>query len=128
MIHRRLIGTALAVPVVLGMAAGPASAHECVNANKQQDAGVQILFDETFTPVWVSKGLQKRIDQGLVDMEEGEGFHGLMGIDFDGDLVADVSTYIVGPFGEIAHQAQTNGAECHGIVNIEAFFGCMAPA
>lgn len=124
---RRIAFTTLAVPAVLALATGPASAHQCVNASKQnQAAGVQIVFDgETFTPVWISKGLQQRVDAGLVDLDSGEGFHGIIGIDFDGDAVADLGTYIVGRFGEIPPQAQQNGAECKGIVNIETFFACM---
>lgn len=106
--------------------AGIASAHECINISKKnQAAGVQIVFGEGDAPVWVSSGLQKRIDAGLVDLETGDGFHGLIGIDFDGDNVADVATYIVGPDGEIPPNAQQNGAPCAGVVNFEALFACM---
>ena len=35
-----------------------------------------------------------------------------MGLDFDGDAVADVSTYIVGPGDEIPVNAQSNGDPC----------------
>ncbi|HWJ11282.1 MAG TPA: hypothetical protein VNS46_18015 [Nocardioides sp.] len=106
---------------------GVASAHECVNISKKnQAAGVQIVFGDGDAPVWVSAGLQRRIDAGLVDLETGEGFHGLIGIDFDGDSVADVATYIVGPDGEIPSQAQDRGAPCAGVVDFEALFACMA--
>ena len=108
------------------VSSGVASAHECVNISKQnQAAGVQIVFGEGDAPVWISSGLQKRIDAGLVDLDTGEGFSGLIGFDFDGDKVADVATFIVGPDGEIPRQAQDNGAPCAGVVNFEALFACM---
>jgi len=125
----RRIATLLAVPAVVALAAGPATAHECYNASKKdQAAGVQIIFGgEEFTPLWISDGLQKRIDQGLVDLETGEGFHGLIGVDFEGDGTVDFSTWIVGPDDEIPLQAQQNGAPCSGVVNVEEFFtNCVA--
>jgi hypothetical protein len=70
--------------------------------------------------------VQKRIDQGLIDLSTGEGFHGQIGLDFDGDGAVDVSSFIVGPEDEVPVQAQQNGAACHGIVNIGDFFGCLA--
>ena len=76
--------------------------------------------------MWISAGLQKRIDAGQVDLETGDGFHGHLGIDFDGDGVADMSTFIVGPDDEIPETAQENGAPCLGIVNFEQAFACMA--
>lgn len=116
----------LGTTAVVALVAAPASAHECINISKQnQAAGVQIVFGEGDAPVWISSGLQKRIDAGLVDLETGDGFHGLIGIDFDGDSVADVATYIVGPDGEIPLSAQNSGAPCNGVVNFEAFFACM---
>jgi hypothetical protein len=122
-----LLATAAAgLAIVVG--AGTSIAHECVNASKKnQSAGVQVVFDgETFQPVWMTAGLEKRVEQGMVDMDSGEGFRGLIGIDFDGDLVADVATYIVGPTGEIPLKAQFNGQPCKGITNIDTFFTeCM---
>lgn len=114
--------TAIAVPAVLAVTAGTASAHECINASKQnQAAGVQIVISDDGIE-WISDGLQRRIDKGLVDLETGEGFHGLIGFDIDGDGVADLSTWIVGPTGEIPDAAQDNGAECEGIVDVEYYF------
>jgi len=121
----RRLGTAAAVGAfALLVGAGPAFAHECVNASKQnQAAGVQIVIDaNTGEAVWVSNGLAHRIDQGLIDPDTGAGFSGLVGFDLDGDAVADVSTFIVGPEMEIPEQAQFNGPACHGITNIEVFF------
>lgn len=118
----RLATLAIAVPTALALAAGPVAAHECVNASKKdQAAGAQIVFsgDEIS---YITPGLMKRIESGQVDLETGEGFHGIVGIDFDGDGVVDFSTYIVGPGGEIPQNAQDNGAECQGIVNIETYF------
>jgi hypothetical protein len=121
-VHRLMLGSVAAAAALLATAA-PAWAHECVNADKNQAAGVQVVIDaNTGELVWVSQGLQQRIAQGLVDPDTGEGFSGLLGFDVDGDAVADVSTFIVGPEMEIPEQAQLNGPECHGITNIEVFF------
>ena len=56
----------------------------------------------------------------------GVGFHGLIGLDLDSDGATDVSTYIVGPNDELPNQAQQNGAQCHGVINIGEFFSCTA--
>jgi hypothetical protein len=111
------------------LAAGPALAGHCMNADKNQAAGVQVVIDgNTGAIVWISTGLQQRIDQGLVNPATGEGFHGLLGFDFDGDAVADLSTFIVGPNFALPEQAQLNGAACHGVISIEAFFTqCVTP-
>ena len=123
----RILVGGVASAALFFTAASPAMAHECVNANKNQAAGVQIVFNaDTFVPVWISAGLQKRIDQGLVNPETGSGFHGLLGFDLNGDSIADITTFIVTPNGEIPLQAQLNGALCHGIVNIGDYFACPA--
>lgn len=120
---RRLMLGSVAVTTALLTAAGPAWAHECVNADKNQAAGVQVVIDvNTGAIVWASEGLQRRIDQGLVDPATGEGFSGLVGFDVDGDGAVDVSTFIVGPNMEIPEEAQFNGPACHGITNVEVFF------
>jgi hypothetical protein len=127
---RRLALAAIAAPAVLVLTAGPGSAHECVNASKQnQAAGVQVVIDDQGEVVWVTRGVQNRIDQGLIDPATGEGFHGLLGFDLDGDRAADLATYIVGPEDEIPTQAQMNGATCKGIINIGTWFEeCMSSA
>lgn len=100
--------------------------HECVNANKRPDAGVQVIFNFQGQLVWLSDGLAGRIEKGLVNPETGEGFHGLAGLDINGDGSADVTTYFVGPDDEIPWEAQVRGAACHGILNIADYFAqCM---
>lgn len=122
-ISRLMIGSVAAATAFL-VSAGPASAHECTNADKNQAAGVQVVIDgNTGEIVWISNGLQRRMDQGLVT-PDGVGFHGLIGFDLNGDGATDVSTYIVGPNDELPDQAQENGAPCHGVINIGAFFDC----
>jgi len=74
----------------------------------------------------MKKGLEMLIERGIVDFETGEGFHGLIGFDEDGDGVADASTYIVGPGGELPLIAQLNGSPDHGMVNICGPEGCPA--
>lgn len=125
MFVRRTATVAAATVGILAVGSGTAFAHQCINISKNPSAGVQLVFDETTGEVaWISKGLQQRIEQGLVDFETGEGFSGLIGFDVDGDGKADAATYILGPTGEIPQQAQWNGAECKGMVNFEALFTC----
>lgn len=118
----RVITTAVAAGATMVLVAAPALAHECVNASKKnQAAGVQVVIDaNTGEIVWTTAGLANRFDKGLVG-PDGEGFHGLIGLDFDGDGVTDMSTWIVGPDGEIPENAQANGDPCHGVTNIEVF-------
>lgn len=124
---RRIATGALATVAALTLSAGPALAHECINPNKQAVAGAQIVFGETEI-LYISKGLQNRIDQGLVDLDSGEGFSGLIGFDMDGDGVGDLTTWIVGPTGEIPESAQYNGAACYGVINIDDWFEECMPA
>jgi hypothetical protein len=99
-----------------------AYAHECVNASRNGTAGAQLVLDMNDEPIWVSKGLQQRIEQGIVDFETGEGFSGIIGFDIDGDGVGDLATWIVGPNGEIPLKAQWNGPVCKGVTNIGLYF------
>ena len=105
----------------VALAATPALAHECVNASKPVDAGIQVLLGPTGIE-WTTAGVANRIDQGLIDPDTGEGFHGLIGFDFDGDGTVDVQTYIVGPDDEIPLPAQFNGPSCRGITNVAVYF------
>lgn len=113
-----LVGAIALVLAVL--IAAPAFAFECINASKKnQAAGAQIVFGPDGEVLFITEGLQSRIEQGLVDPETGEGFHGQIAFDEDGDGVADASTYIgVGPEGEIPLQAQFRGPACRGLTNI----------
>lgn len=114
-----LAGVAAASAVVL--AAGPSLATECVNASKLQAAGIQVLLGPNGIE-WTTQGLATRISQGLVNPDTGEGFHGLVGFDFDGDGTLDFQTFIVGPDNEIPEMAQFNGPSCHGITNFATYF------
>jgi hypothetical protein len=120
MLTRIIVGSVAVTAFVTS--AGPALATECGNADKPVGAGVQVVIDPVGTVVWATPGLEKRFGKGLVDQETGEGFHGLIGFDFNGDGVADSSTYIAGPNLEIPETAQFNGPACHGIVDLEDFF------
>ena len=75
--HRR---AAAAVALSL-MLATSVLAMDCANASKNQAAGVQAVLDSNFEVAWISKGLQQRIDQGVVDPLTGAGLHGLIGFD-----------------------------------------------
>ena len=120
---RRVSLGVVALTAAALIAAGPVWANHCMNASKNQAAGVQVVIDaNTGEIVWISNGLQHRVDQGLVNPETGEGFSGLLGFDFNGDAVTDISTYIVGPNFAIPEQAQLSGAACHGVISIPDFF------
>ena len=124
-VRRAVLGTAAAAALVVATA-GAGLAHECTNLDKQPGAGAQLVFGPTDEVEYISKGLQSRIDRGLVDFETGAGFSGLIGFDDDGDGVADGFTWIFGPGGEIPEQAQWNGSTCHGVVNFEVAQACLS--
>jgi hypothetical protein len=104
------------------MLSGTALAHECINASKSdQTAGAQLILGPDFeTPIYISQGLQERLEKGVITEETfGEQFHGLVAFDTDGDGVADLSTWIgVGPDGEVPLVAQLAGPTCRGLTNI----------
>ena len=115
---RVLAGFAGAMASIL--LAAPVLAHECINASKSDPtAGAQLVFGANNEVLYISRGLASRIEHGVVDFESGEGFHGLIAFDIDGDGVADLSTWIgVGPEGEIPLDAQFHGPACRGLTNI----------
>lgn len=121
---RRTMFVATVAVLMSVLAAGPALAHECINASKKDHSkGAQVIFGVEDQVLFISKGLENRIDQGVVDFETGEGFHGLIAFDLDGDGVADASTWIgVGPEGEIPLEAQLRGPACRGLTNIGVYF------
>jgi opacity protein-like surface antigen len=120
----RIGGAVLGVAASLVLASS-ALATDCVNASKaNQGAGVQLVIDAaTGEIVWTTPGLAHRVERGIVDPDSGEGFHGLIGLDFDGDAVADIGTWFgVGPEGtEIPDEAQLNGPACRGVTNIGVY-------
>jgi len=120
---RRIIGVAGGVVASLVLATS-AMAFECTNVSKSDPAaGAQIVFGASGEILFMTKGLANRIEQGHIDPETGEGFHGLVAFDIDGDGVADASTYIgVGPDGEIPLEAQFRGPACRGITNLGIYF------
>ena len=120
-IRRVSLGAVTLIAAVV-LTAGPALAGACTNADKPPAAGVQVTISFVTGHIIVSSGVQQRIDAGVIDPVTFEGFSGLAGFDVTGDDVADLTTYIVGPNVELPHEAQLNGAECHGIVSIEALF------
>ena len=118
---RRMIISAVSAGVLSLVLAASALAMDCTNASKNPAAGVQAVIDvNTGAPVWISNGLQQRLDRGVVDPLTGAGLHGLIGIDLDGDGDADVSTWVgVGPDGdEIPDTAQEHGPACRGLTNL----------
>ncbi len=122
MVKRALV-TATGAVGALVLMAGPALAHECTNASKKYaDSGAQLVLGANDDVLFISKGLETRIAQGLVDFETGEGFSGLIAFDVDGDGVADASTWIVGPDDEIPLVAQFAGPACQGVTNIGVYF------
>jgi hypothetical protein len=125
-VTRRLALGGIAAAATIVLTAGPGLAHECINASRNGTAGAQIILGADDSVLWISNGLQSRIDRGLVDLETGEGYSGLVGFDIDGDGVGDVATWIVGPNGELPLKAQFNGDPCKGATNIGLWFEqCM---
>lgn len=122
--RRPITATILAVVASLAMASS-AFAFDCMNASKpDQSAGDLVAIDaSTGEILWISQGLTQRLEQGLIG-EDGSGLHGLIGLDFTGDGVVDVSTWIgVGPDGtEIAEPALLNGPACRGLTSIGIYF------
>jgi hypothetical protein len=127
-VTRRLTLGGIAAAAAIVLTAGPGLAHECTNLDKVAGAGAQLVFGPDDSIVYMSKGLENRINQGLVDFETGEGFSGLIAFDEDGDGTADFFTWIVGPNGEIPLQAQWSGSVCHGVINFETAVTTCAPA
>lgn len=125
---RRLALGGLAAATSIMLTAGAGVAHECTNLDKKPGAGAQLIFGPNDSIEYISKGLQNRINQGLVDFETGEGFSGIIAFDDDGDGVADGFTWIVTPDGEIPLQAQWRGSVCHGVINFETAFTTCAPS
>jgi hypothetical protein len=116
---RRLLATAAALVASVAIAS-TTLAHECINASKaDQSTGAQIILGPEGEVLYLSSGLARRIEQGLVDVASGDGFHGLVGFDVDVDGSVDVATWIdVGPDGEIPLTAQLRGPACRGLTNI----------
>jgi hypothetical protein len=124
---RRLAAVAVGIMASL-LIASSAMAHECTNASKSSPtAGAQLIFGSEGQILWMTPGLAHRVEQGVVNGETGEGFHGLVAFDIDGDGVADLSTWLgVGPDGEIPLIAQLRGPACKGLTNIGIYFEqCM---
>ena len=119
---RRTVTVLGATTTVLALGAGSALAHECINPSKQGSAGAQVTFGEGDEPVSMTQGVEKRIEKGIIDLETGEGFHGQIGIDLDGDGVADMTTWQVTPTGSIPETAQFNGPACTGMTNLGLYF------
>lgn len=116
-----IIATAAVSTVLVG--AAPAIAHQCVNPDKQPGAGAQVIVnDATGQMTFANPGIERRFTSGVTTEDS---FRGLIGFDFDGDGNVDGTTWIVGKTGEIPQQAQQAGAECHGVLNFEAWFACM---
>jgi hypothetical protein len=116
---KKLLAGIGAVVVATVSLTGTAAAFHCTNLSKDAQnpgAGAQVVIDaNTDEIVSASNGVQKRVENGLIDPETGEGYHGLVGLDFDGDGEADASTYIVTPNDVLPDGAIENGSADHGI-------------
>ncbi|HZD24155.1 MAG TPA: hypothetical protein VE569_12260 [Acidimicrobiia bacterium] len=117
--RRSMFVTAVTAALCLLIAA-PALADHCTNASKSDPMdGAQVLIGADGSILWTTEGLAQRLEAGLIG-EDGEGFHGIIALDLDGDGVADVSTWFgVGPEGDaIADPAILNGPACRGITDL----------
>jgi hypothetical protein len=116
----RRIAAVVAGAVASLLIAGSALGFECTNASKSDPAaGAQIVIGPTGEVIFITPGLQQRLERGVIDPDTGEGFHGQIAFDVDGDGSADASIYLgVGPDGEIPLEAQFRGPACRGLTNI----------
>lgn len=122
LMRRVAVTTSAAVSAVV-VGAVPAMAHQCVNPDKQPGAGAQVIFNEANGAVtFANAGIEKRFTSGVTTQDT---FRGLIGFDIDGDGKADGTTWLVGKYGEIPEQAQQAGADCHGVINFDAWSACM---
>jgi hypothetical protein len=124
--RRAVAAAAISAGTLIAMA-GPAFADHCTNASRNANnptAGAQVILGDNGEIISATNGVVNRIDQGLIDPNTGEGFHGI--ISFGG--VA--STYIgVGPTGDaLPDQAINNGPACKGITDLGTYFTECVPA
>ena len=104
---------------------GTAFADHCTNIQRDQhdpSKGIQVVINANDGSIEsANAGVVNRIDNGLIDPNTGEGFHGHVGLDLDGDGTVDVMTYIVGPEGDaLPETAIENGSPDHGIVGLDS--------
>ena len=118
--RKAVVGLGIAGLATLAMG-GTAFADHCTNIERDThdpSKGVQVVINETDGSIeWANAGVVNRVGQGLIDPATGEGFHGIVGLDLDGNGTVDVVTYIVGPEGDaLPDTAVNNGSPNHGIV------------
>lgn len=105
--------------------AGPAFAHECTNASKDNTnpaAGAQIIFGDD-NPNCDEPAILGGTPHGLQVLESGGFPSGWIAFDVNCDGKADAGTFIVTPNGELPEAAQFHGSPTHGIINICTYFG-----
>ena len=129
MLHKVLVGIGVSTMATVAMG-GTAFADHCTNIQRDQhdpSKGVQVILDvstDVASIEWANAGVLNRVNNGIIDPDSGEGFHGLVGLDFDGDGTVDAMTYFVGPDGDaLPETAIGNGSSDHGIVDIGVLFG-----
>jgi hypothetical protein len=120
--HKVFAGVGVATLATLAMG-GTAFADHCTNIQRDlhdPSKGVQVVINSTDGSIEsANAGVVNRVGRGLIDPATGEGFHGNVGLDFDGDGTVDAVTYIVGPEGDaLPGTAIDNGSPDHGIVDI----------
>jgi hypothetical protein len=122
--RRPVVATFIGIVTSL-LIASSAMATDCTNASKSDPAaGAQALIDATTGEIlWTTPGLAERLELGVIG-PDGEGFHGLVAFDVNGDGIADFSTWVgVGPDGdEIPQVAQLSGPACRGLTNLFLYF------
>jgi hypothetical protein len=125
--HKALAGLGVAALATVAMG-GTAFADHCTNIQRDThdpSKGVQVVINATDDSIEsANAGVVNRVGQGLIDPATGAGFHGIVGLDFDGDGTVDAVTYIVGPEGDaLPDTAINNGSPDHGIVDIGTVLG-----
>ena len=121
--RRPIAATILAAVASLALASS-VLATDCMNASKpDQSAGALVIVNGVTGEIeYLQNGVVQRLEQGLIG-DDGSGFHGLIGFDFDGDGTVDVSTWWgVGFANEVPEVAQLSGPACRGLTSIGIYF------
>jgi hypothetical protein len=122
--RKAVAGFGIATLATLAMG-GTAFADHCTNIQRDlrdPSKGVQVVINANDGSIEsANAGVVNRVGRGLIDPATGAGFHGTVGLDFDGDGTVDAMTYIVGPEGSaLPDTAIDNGSPDHGIVGFDA--------
>ena len=106
---RRSVVAAFGGVVLSLLMATSVLAFECTNLSKPPAAGTQVVFGPAGEIVWVSRGLERRIEQGLVDPETGDGF-----TDCSASISTATASWMPAPTSALGRTADPGGGPVRG--------------